>query len=571
MRYERKIVWLPLLILFAAGVQARAAQSIFSAITAATQKGKPAAAPVDPLGRTTPRSSISNFLGACHRGGGARAAQYLDLTRLSASERKDRGPDLARDVCILINRDAQFELHHLSNAAEGMPEDGLEPGKDLLDTFRVGDRTVPLYLERKTRNGIEVWLVSADSVARLPDLQSLTQKTLAEKLLPSPLVTIRLIGTSVWIWIALILIAIVLATLSRMLSRAVLAALKPLAKRHSKSVAAFRLEAFTEPLRLLVAVIVFRIVLNFITPSALMRQYLLYVLSLLFVIGVASVIMRIADVIADRIMSRMNPKERAFSYSAFRVGVRFVKICIFFIAVLFVLHQWGFKIDAILAGLGVGGLAVALAAQKTLENLFGGISIISDKPVLVGDFCLFESQGGVDVGTVEDIGLRSTRIRTLDRTVVTIPNANFSMMTLVNFGKRDMMWFHPTLHLRRDTKPAQIRAMMAAIEKILRDHPKVDPTGVPLRFTKILDQSFQLEIFSYVMTPDYDEFLRVQTELLLKFLEAAEELNVGFAVPLREVAAPKPGPGDEADSFFAHLESGENGSTKEEHRARQQR
>src|SRR5207237_8568046 len=109
--------------------------------------------------------------------------------------------------------------------------------------------------------------------------------------------------------------------------------------------------------------------------------------------------------------------------------------------VLWVLGAWGYNVDTVLAGLGVGGIAVALAAQKTIENLFGGVSVISDKPVLVGDFCQFGGQ----VGTVEDIGLRSTRIRTLDRTVVTVPNSQFSTMTLENFSRRDRIWFHSML------------------------------------------------------------------------------------------------------------------------------
>ena len=207
-----------------------------------------------------------------------------------------------------------------------------------------------------------------------------------------------------------------------------------------------------------------------------------------------------------------------------------MKICIFCAGVLFTLTEWGYNTTTILAGVGVGGLAVALAAQKTIENLFGGISLISDRPVLVGDFCQFGGQ----VGTVEDIGLRSTRIRTLDRTIVTIPNSSFSTMNLENYARRDRMWFHPTLALERDSTSEQIQQMMTAVRKILEDHPMVDPTTVPVRFTKIKAESFDLEIFSYVLTPSSDEYLKVQSELLLKIVEAAADLNIRFAVPLQQ-------------------------------------
>ncbi|MGH9584861.1 MAG: hypothetical protein ACRD4O_18215, partial [Bryobacteraceae bacterium] len=132
MYFRQKLVWLAFLAAVSGCVHAEAAQGLSNALAAVTPKGKPAAAPADPLGRMTPRSAISNFLGACHRGGLARASQYLDLRRLGPSERAKQGPELAKTLCIVINRDAQFELNHLSTSSEGMPDDGLEPGKDLL-------------------------------------------------------------------------------------------------------------------------------------------------------------------------------------------------------------------------------------------------------------------------------------------------------------------------------------------------------------------------------------------------------------------------------------------------------
>src|SRR5262249_27985445 len=143
-----------------------------------------------------------------------------------------------------------------------------------------------------------------------------------------------------------------------------------------------------------------------------------------------------------------------------------------------VIGSWGYNTSTILAGLGIGGIAIALAAQKTIENLFGGVAVVSDKPVTVGDFCKF----GDRVGTVEDIRLRSTRIRTLDRTVVSVPNSEFSSMVLENYSKRDKVWFHPTLNLRRDTTPNQVRNILESIRSILADHPKVETGTLPVRF-----------------------------------------------------------------------------------------
>jgi MscS family membrane protein len=172
-------------------------------------------------------------------------------------------------------------------------------------------------------------------------------------------------------------------------------------------------------------------------------------------------------------------------------------------------------------------LAIALAAQKTIENLFGGVAVITDRPVAVGDFCRF----GKQVGTVEDVGLRSTRIRTLDRTLVTVPNAEFSAMTLENFSKRDKMWFHLTLNLRRDTLPDQVRSLLQSITRALKEHPKVETGALPVRFIGVGTYSLDLEVFAYVLTSNDDEFLQIQQELLLWILDAVQSAGTALAVP----------------------------------------
>lgn len=484
----------------------------------------------DPLKRSTPRSAIYSFLEACHAGNYALAAQYLDLSGISTRARTTEGAELAKELGVLLDRNPNFEVRQLSNSPEGDTTDGFTQGVDNLATFDEDKIPVTLQMHRIDRQGMQIWLVSAPSVSHIAELNSLLEESPIEKKLPAPLVKTLFIGTPVWVWIALVLLAIVLSALSELLSRGFITVLKPLIKRFARSFHEQRLGALKEPLRLLISVVVFRACLGLFPTSALSRDYILKLLILLFVMGAAALAMRIVDVISDQIISRLHPRERALSYSVLPLVIRFIKIGIFCIAILWVLAAWGYNTNAILAGIGVGGLAVALAAQKTIENLFGGVSLIIDRPVLVGDFCQFGGQ----VGTVEDIGLRSTRIRTLDRTVVTIPNSQFSTMTLENFSKRDRMWFHPTLHLSRATTAEQVRGMMDAITKILQEHSMVDASGVPLRFTKIQDQSFDLEIFAYVLTSDGNEFLKIQTELLLKFLEAASERNVAFAVPLTE-------------------------------------
>ena len=165
--------------------------------------------------------------------------------------------------------------------------------------------------------------------------------------------------------------------------------------------------------------------------------------------------------------------------------------------------------------------------RRHIENLFGGVAVISDRPVLVGDTCRF----GDRTGTVEDIGLRSTRIRTPDRTLVTVPNAQFSSMTLENVSRRDKIWFHPRLSLTRETSPAQIRQLLDSISRLLESNPKVDSGSRSVRFAAVGTYSLDLDISAYILTSDDDEFSRVQQELLLRILEAVESAGTRLALP----------------------------------------
>lgn len=510
------------------------AQGLSSVLSAAkSPTPQPESTPTDPLGRDTPRNAVYGFLQTCHAGNFSRAAQYLDVTRIPSSQQANTARERARLLCSILNRDPHFELGQLNNTPEGGQSDGLAPDIDKIVTEDVNGESVPLYLEHTNRDGFMIWVVSADTVQRLPELAPLAEPSAIEKLLPAPLTKTRLAGTPVWIWLVLLLIALLLSLLSRLFSRLAIALAEPMAKRFLAAPESFRLHTFTEPLRLLLSVVAFRACLSVIAPEALVRDWIVKVLALLFALGTAALLMRIVDLISDRWMSRLNPREKAMSISVMPLAVRFIKICIFLLAVLGLLREWSVDITAVLAGVGVGGLAVALAAQKTIENLFGGVSVISDRPVLVGDLCQFGGQ----LGTVEDIGLRSTRIRTNDRTLVTVPNSQFSTMTLENYSRRDRFWFHPALLLRRDTPVNKIAEAMKAVEQVLRDHPKVDPTAVPVRFTKITNDGFQLEVFSYVLTSDGDEFQRVQTELLLTILRELERIEVRLTVPFQESLA----------------------------------
>jgi MscS family membrane protein len=187
----------------------------------------------------------------------------------------------------------------------------------------------------------------------------------------------------------------------------------------------------------------------------------------------------------------------------------------------------GLPVVPLLAGLGVGGLALALAAQQTIENLIAGLTLYADRPVRVGDFCRF----GQTVGTVETIGLRSTHIRTLDNTVVSIPNAEFSKSWVENFSRRDKLWYHPRIRLRYETTPDQIRYILVEIHKILFGHPKVIPDAARVRFIEFGEYSLDLEVFAYVDVKDYAQYLEVSEDLNLRIIDVVKAAGAELAVP----------------------------------------
>jgi len=480
----------------------------------------PSPEPKDPLGRDTPQDAIFQFLEACHARNYTKAERYLDLRRLPPAERSKNGPDLARQLEDLLD-DTPFDITMLSRAPEGDLSDDLAPNLERLDTFQVEGQTVELELDRvELRPGAHVWLVSADSIPLIPKAHQLIKETPLESKLPQPLVTLELLDTPIWRWLALVLSGVVLWAAGGVLSWVLVAAMRPVG-----SAAAFR-----GPLRVVLAVAGFRAAMEFVPPATLARVFLERALALILSVAAAWAGAVVIDLLANRWHSRLDPREQAVSYSVLPLGRQAVKMLLFLIAILSVVSAWGYNTSTILAGLGVGGLAVALAAQKTIENLFGGISVIGDRPVLVGDFCRFGDRSG----TVTHIGLRSTRIRTPDRTIISVPNSQFSSMELENFSIRDKTWFHPMLSLRRDTSSEQLLKVLSSAEQILKSHPRVEAGKLPVRFVGLGTYSLNVEVSAYVSTSDSDEFLALQQELLLQILQAVEAAGTALAVPVQE-------------------------------------
>lgn len=481
----------------------------------------------DPLNRVSPQSAILSFLDTCHANNYPRAAHYLDLSHLSSSDRAKQGPQLAQELEEILNREAQFDVASLSLEPDGDHEDGLAKNRERLISINANGKPVTLELERTDiRSGLPVWRVAPDSVQLIPVLAAATSESPIERRLPAVLVNTKLIDTPVWRWIALAIWALITGLISRPAAKLVYL-LTPLLKRIAPDSGADALvRPFAGSLHLLIYAGVFEAGIAYIDPAAVPRLYLRRTVELIATLGVVWFAAGIVDLIMLRLRGSWNGAHHTISRSALPLISRVVKVMLLIVGFIGVLSSWGYNMATLLAGLGIGGVAVALAAQKTIENLFGSVAVVGDRPVFVGESCKF----GDSVGTVEDIGLRSTRIRTADRTLVTVPNGQFSSMTLENFSRRDKMLFHNRLNLRRDTTPEQVRTLLAAIGRILQK-PLIETAAMPVRFIGIGAYSLDVEIFAYVLTNRDEEFLQVQQDLLLEVMDAVAAAGTALALP----------------------------------------
>jgi MscS family membrane protein len=248
------------------------------------------------------------------------------------------------------------------------------------------------------------------------------------------------------------------------------------------------------------------------------------------VIGIVMVIwavIRLCKAVAETVIASPKIRDRSLDASLLRITASIASFIIGGLILIVALRDLGADLVPLLAGLGIGGLAVALAAQRTLANFIGSLILFANKPVNPGDFCRYGDQ----IGTVERIGLLSTQIRSLERTIVTVPNAEFSEMKLDNFTKRDQRLLKSVLQLRYETTPEQMRYVLAKLRGMLLGHPKVTPAPARVRFIGYGAYSKDLEVFAYLRCQDQDTFLAIQEDVLLRMEDIVNEAGSGFAFP----------------------------------------
>ena len=481
------------------------------------------ARPATALGPEVPRDAMARFRDACREGHYARAAEYLNLRQLPQSVRATRGAELARELDVVLDRALWVDLDRLSDQPEGDPEDGLLALRDSLGTIETAAGPVEVLIERVSQpGGPPVWKIAASTVAAIPALYDEFGWGPLAKVLPAPFRQLRFLHIRLWQWIGLVLLVAAAWLAAQLLGRVVVGlARRLLAARPALD------ERFAEqaggPLRFAIGLAVFAAGLRFLALAVPVQRFFAGAEKALAIVAVTWLVLRGLDVLMARFERRLDEHRHLRAMATVPLGRRSLKVFVAVVAFIAALQNFGFNVTGLIAGLGVGGLAVALAAQKTVENLFGSVSLVADQPVRVGDVCRF----GDTVGTVEDIGLRSTRVRTVDRTLVTIPNAQFSTLALENLSQRDRIPVRATVTLPQGTSAERVRQVLAALREMVVSHPKVHADSARARFVRMGPQALELELIAYVLTARWDEFVEIREQI---FLRALEVVGAGAAL-----------------------------------------
>ncbi len=505
----------------------------------------------DPLGRETPRGTIAGFNLAVHREDFGTATQYLQLSE----DRRRSSERLARDLADLIDRYYIEPITALSSDPAGDASDGLPLDRERVVLAIPGKQAeIGLVRVDDPRAGL-IWLVSSETLARVPSLHRSAGVTWLESVMPQELVDSSLFGVSFAQWAAwAATIGVPLAALWLLF-----AILFTMARRTVTGPTRRKLlETWYTGIRWPAIL--------FVTLAIHLATVPLLGFSLSFRFGYARVELFVLVLVAAWLLWRLmalsftharivaQRRGQASISSLLLLSERVSKTVVVLAAIFALLTIAGVDTTTALAGVGIGGVAVALGAQKSVENLLGGVFLLTDRVLAVGDTCSIANR----LGVVEDITMRSVRLRTIEQTLLSVPAGVLAHSSLENFSTRDKILMQNTLRLRYGTTADQLRRVLGGIRALLEERPDIETGTARVRLVDFGLRAIEIELFAYVLTPDLTEFLAAREELLLRVASVVESSGTRFAEP--SITINEPGPG--ADAGPAAASSGDRVSKR---------
>jgi MscS family membrane protein len=478
------------------------------------------------LGRETPRGTVIGFVRAAQAENYDNAVQYFDIRRRSSPVPEQ---ELAAQLLAILNARFAGSLDSITSDPTGRQDGGPPREQVVVGGTRGLSESFPLYLVHvDVARGTKVWLISRQTLDQVPEIYDSLRFPQLEKRLPRFLVKVRPLGMPLWQWISIVLfapVALLLGWLAALLLRLAFRRIQRGLGQPTPPMGPLRRLG---PSAVLGAVIIHYYFVYLIGASILYREYYRTFLLILLAFALYWAITRLTYWISLHMWNRLTSRGRYAERSLVSLTRRVLDVAIFFaIALVIFKDVFDWNVTAALAGLGIGGLALGLGAQKTFENMMGGISILTDRALLVGDACKIGDQRGI----VEDIGLRSTKLRTEERTLVSIPNGVVATAILENFRLRDKILFRQTVRLRYDLSPDHVRYVVEQLRQVLGRNAKVEEPSARVRLLKLGENAIELELYAYIAVREYREFLAVQEELILHAMDVLESSGAAVALP----------------------------------------
>ncbi len=480
------------------------------------------------LKRNSPRDAVVGYLTACRAGHWDVASHYLDLDEIPEADQKHRGERLSRRLKIVLDRTFWVNPAEISNDPAGAPEAGLDPFHERLASIPLGKSEVDLLLLRRHLPSDKyVWVFSPETVGAIDALYKEHGYGWLGDRLPAFFFTVEAGEVQLWQWLAILLALMIGWGLAGLVAPRLVSILERAARKTKGEWDDALIAAVAGPARVGLLAVFLIVVIPWLGLSEPGLRTTAILWKTLALIGIAWTLVRWIEASAAFLQSASVTAENSVARSFIPIFARVAKVLVWLLAVVVVLDSAGLDVMSMVAALGIGGLAIAFAAQKTIENVFGSLAIAADQPFKVGDWV---SIGGIS-GTVEDVGLRSTRVRTLGRTVVNIPNGSLIADRIENFGERDRFLYNPVIGLLYSSSKAQLEYVIDEIKKLLSGHPKVWKEVFRVRLSAFSSSSIDVAIISWVEAQDIHEYTAVAEELNFGIMEIVEASGSGFAFP----------------------------------------
>jgi len=480
--------------------------------------------PADKFDRGTPLRSAEGFAAAVDNADYEAAAEYLDLRNLRGEASALSGAQLARRFFVILNRATWVDVDELLDYPAGRSNDNLPDYRDSLGVVLDGDKEVRLLLQKVPRgDGVSIWKISNATVSLIPKLYATYGYPEWVEDLRRSLPNVAFLGFELFKWVIAFGVGILAYATVFLIALAIRRILgDPETPSHRR---VFRFLIL--PAGIWVVLISMNTVATALgrgpTAEMLGRVTPVPILVTVWMMFACMNLMR--DIYSNRLQQRDRPGAAVL----LRPASNAAKLLIGLGAALIYMDKLGINITTVLAGLGVGGIAVALALQKPMEDIFGAITLYTQQPVRVGDFC----RVGTEMGTIEEIGLRTTRLRTLANTLIAIPNGRLANEPIDNYSAREKILYRPTLRLRYDTTPEQLTHILDSIRKLFSSHERILQDSHRVRFKEIADDALLIEVYAYLDTTAWSVYLELAEELNMQILEIVAQAGTTLSLPAR--------------------------------------